>query len=148
MSVLDEIAAILHPMPEPGGVEPEEMYSDACEEVAADRAQTAAYLERAWDAAAAEPLLNAIGAARRRKEQAEEEIRQLLAYGREFTRPRPHTLSDLAAAAGMSVSGVRTGYDHEHVAAVAAAIGRPSRDWRGADPTDPPDLAVQDAAAE
>jgi len=32
----------------------------------------------------------------------------LIAYGRRFTHPRPYKLIDLANAAGMSISGVRT----------------------------------------
>ncbi|GAA2756179.1 hypothetical protein GCM10009872_15390 [Actinopolymorpha rutila] len=35
----------------------------------------------------------------------------MLAYGREFVHPRPYRLIDLASAAGMAVSGVRTAYD-------------------------------------
>lgn len=136
MTTFEEVAAILHPLPEPGSVEPEEMYDDACWAVDNERRQTAEWLESAWDGGDAEPLLNAISQARRRREQAEEDIRRLVAYGREFTRPRPYTLADLAEAAGMSISGVRTCYDHDQVAAVASAIGRPSRDWRATDPTD------------
>lgn len=139
MNVFEEIAAILHPMPGPGTVEPEEVYDDVCEEVGKHRKEMAEALERAWDAADAEPLLNTIGQARARKEAAEEEIRRLIAYGREFTLPRPYTLAHLADAAGMSISGVRTAYDHGHVAAVADAIGRTSREWRAKDPTDPSD---------
>src|SRR5690606_19933856 len=112
MSVFEEIAAILHPMPEPGAVEPEEAYSTVCEEIDEERKETAEALKRAWDAADAEPLLSAIACARARKEAAEEEIRRLIAYGREFTLPRPYTLAHLADAAGMSISGIRTAYDH------------------------------------
>lgn len=137
MTVFEEIAAILNPLPTPGSIEPEDIYNDACWEIDTARKETALALEVAWDAQEAEPLLNAINSARRRKEQAEEEIRLLVAYGREFTRPRPYTLAELAAAAGMSVSGVRTAYDHGQVAAVAEAVGRPGRDWRADDPGDP-----------
>lgn len=139
MTVYEEIAAILHPLPEPGSIEPEDVYNDACWEIDKERRDTAQALEIAWDVDEAEPLLRSLAFARRRKEEAEEEIRLLLAYGREFTRPRPYTLAELAAAAGMSISGVRTAYDHDQVAAVAEAIGRPGRDWRATDPGDPPD---------
>lgn len=138
VTVFEEIAAILHPLPTPGSIEPEDIYNDTCWEIDTERKETALALEMAWDAQEAEPLLNAINSARRRKEQAEEEIRLLVAYGREFTRPRPYTLAELAAAAGMSVSGVRTAYEVGHVAAVAEAVGRPGRDWRAGDPSDPP----------
>ena len=47
-------------------------------------------------------------------------MRRLLAYGREFTRPRPYRLTDLADAAGMSISGVRTAYDADEITHVAA----------------------------
>lgn len=135
----EEIAAILHPLPAPGSIEPEDIYNDVCGEIDKDRQDAVHALEIAWDVEEAEPLLRSITLARRRKEEAEEEIRLLLAYGREFTRPRPYTLAELAAAAGMSVSGVRTAYDHAQVAGVAEAIGRPGRDWRATDPGDSPD---------
>ena len=38
------------------------------------------------------------------------DIRLLLAYAREHVQPRPYRLADLADAAGMSISGVRTAY--------------------------------------
>ncbi|MEV7925444.1 hypothetical protein [Kitasatospora sp. NPDC088779] len=76
-----------------------------------------------------EPLLTAIGIARYRKEQAEGEIRRLIAYGREFTRPRPYKLSDLAAA-GMSNSGIRTAYGPGEVADVEQTLGRAARERR------------------
>lgn len=139
MTTYEEIAAILHPLPAPGSIEPEDVYNDACWEIDKERQDAAQALEIAWDVDESEPLLRSIALARRRKEEAEEEIRLLLAYGREFIRPRPYTLAELAAAAGMSVSGVRTAYDHAQVAAVAEAIGRTGRDWRAIDPSDPPD---------
>ncbi|MGK5673302.1 hypothetical protein ACSNOB_10710 [Micromonospora sp. URMC 106] len=76
--------------------------------------------------------------ARRAKEQAEELIRELLAYGREFVQPRPYTLGDLAAASGMSISGVRTAYGRRDVDAVADATGAKPRDWRAQDPDPEP----------
>jgi hypothetical protein len=50
-------------------------------------------------------------------------MRLLIAYGREFTRPRRYRLEDLARAAGMSISGVRTAYDDNEVAEVARLTG-------------------------
>jgi AraC-like DNA-binding protein len=55
-------------------------------------------------------VLAAIADARTRRDQADRDIRILLAYARELTAPRPYRLADLAAAAGMSLSGVRTAY--------------------------------------
>ena len=55
-------------------------------------------------------LLTALKDARRRKQEADHDIRVLLAYARELTAPRPYRLADLAKAAGTSISGVRTAY--------------------------------------
>jgi hypothetical protein len=37
-------------------------------------------------------------------------MRLLLAYAREIVTPRPYKLADLAQAAGLSISGIRTAY--------------------------------------
>lgn len=75
-----------------------------------------------------DPLLGEIAAARYAMLQAEARMRLLIAYGREFTRPRPYRLEDLARAAGMSISGIRTAYDDDGVAEVAKLTGaRPRR---------------------
>lgn len=55
-------------------------------------------------------LLAALADARRRKDQAARDMRLLLAYAREITAPRPYRLADLAQAAGLSISGIRTCY--------------------------------------
>jgi hypothetical protein len=68
---------------------------------------------------AEDPLLAALADATRRKEQANQQIRLLLAYAREHVQPRPYRLADLAQAAGLSISGIRTAYtqaDIEHAA--------------------------------
>ena len=62
-----------------------------------------------------DPVLAALEDARNRRDQADRDIRILLAYARELTRPRPYRLTDLAAAAGMSISGVRVAYTREHI---------------------------------
>ena len=75
-----------------------------------------------------DPLLGEIAAARDEMLAAEARMRLLIAYGREFTRPRPYRLEDLARAAGMSISGVRTAYDDDEVAEVVRLSGaRPAR---------------------
>jgi hypothetical protein len=75
-----------------------------------------------------DPLLAALADAAQRKQRADRDIRLLLAYARELVQPRPYRLADLAEAAGMSISGVRTGYtqaDTDHAAAVTGgARGR------------------------
>ncbi len=72
----------------------------------------------------ADVLLTALADARQRRDQADRDIRLLLAYAREVVTPRPYRLADLASAAGMSISGVRTAYttaDVDHVTALLAA---------------------------
>lgn len=64
---------------------------------------------------ATDPLLIALAETRRRRDQADADIRMLLAYARELTTPRPYRLADLAQAAGMSISGVRTAYDRSDI---------------------------------
>jgi hypothetical protein len=58
----------------------------------------------------ADPLLAALADAVQRKQQAAKDLRLLLAYAREIVTPRPYRLADLAQAAGISISGVRTAY--------------------------------------
>jgi hypothetical protein len=70
-----------------------------------------------------DPLLTTLAGLRRQRHDLDAAMRRLLAYGREFTRPRPYRLADLADAAGMSISGVRTAYDAEEIAQVADATG-------------------------
>ena len=59
--------------------------------------------------------LSALREARQRKQQADHELRLLIAYAREVVRPRPYRLADLAQAAGMSISGVRVAYNHDDI---------------------------------
>ena len=67
---------------------------------------------------ASDPVLAALRAARARRDQADRDIRILLAYARELATPRPYRLADLAEATGKSLSGVRTAYtDHDVSAA-------------------------------
>jgi hypothetical protein len=62
-----------------------------------------------------DPVLAALKEARNRRDQADHDIRVLLAYARELARPRPYRLTDLAAAAGMSISGVRVACTRQHI---------------------------------
>lgn len=128
---LDDIAAILHPRPEPpdGLAEDDslsEAYSALLAEVSEERQAVIAELEKAW-LNGDDPLLTALKDARRRKEEVETDIRALIAYGREFVRPRAYPLSLLAEAAGMSLSGVRTAYGDKHVDYTAEVTGAETR---------------------
>jgi len=73
----------------------------------------------------ADPLLTALTEARKRKEQADHDIRVLVAYARELVTPRPYRLIDLAQAAGISISGVRTAYDRGDVETAARILTLP-----------------------
>jgi len=128
--LLEDIAAIVHPRPEPpAGValdgDVAEAYSTALAEVSAARTSLMDDLSAAWRAEDTDPLLTALANARARKERAEAEIRALVAYGREVVRPRSYTLNSLAVASGMSFSGVRTVYGEADVH--AARAGREDR---------------------
>jgi hypothetical protein len=70
-----------------------------------------------------DPLLAALADAARRKQRADHEMRPLLAYAREHTRPRPYRLADLAKAAGMSISGIRTAYTKADAQEAAGLTG-------------------------
>ena len=74
-----------------------------------------------------DPLLTLVERAREQMLAAERDLRLLLAYAREFAEPRPYRLEDLARAAGMSISGIRTAYDDDEIAEVAAITGLRAR---------------------
>jgi AraC-like DNA-binding protein len=81
-----------------------------------------------------DPVLAAIEEARNRRDQADRDVRILLAYARELTRPRPYRLIDLAAAAGMSVSGVRTAYTQEDIETARVLDLAAQQRWGGTQP--------------
>ena len=109
----------------------DEAFEAACEDVAQQRREFVENLRLAQDNATDfyefDPLIGEIAAARRDQREAEQRLRLLLAYAREFT-PRPHPLAELARVTGMSTSGVRTAYADTEIAEVTARIGRPGRD--------------------
>jgi hypothetical protein len=72
-------------------------------------------------------FLGQLAALREARDQLDQQIRTYLAYGREFSAPRPYTLASLAEAAGLSISGVRTAYTSADRDAVARALGRGPR---------------------
>jgi hypothetical protein len=78
-------------------------------------------------------LLAALADARRRRDQADRNMRLLLAYAREITAPRPYRLADLAEAAGMSISGIRIAYTPDDISrAVRLLDGSPQRHLQAA----------------
>ncbi len=129
----DHVAALLHPLPRPPRRR-DDAYEEARHQVEQEREETAEQLRTAWEEAGADPVLSTLAGLRRQQVETEATIRALLAYAREYAHPRPYTLVDLADAAGMSFSGVRTAYHDDEVAEVAARTGvRPPRRRRGPD---------------
>jgi hypothetical protein len=58
------------------------------------------------------------------KKAADEQIRLLLAYGRVYVTPRPHTLETLGQAADLTPSGVSRAFGAKEILAVGDLIGR------------------------
>lgn len=127
--IITDLAALANPMPDRpnGGADADEVWQMMCDDVGSEREafeqRLQVVLEFDDDNHYPDPLLHEIAAARNAMLEAEVQMRLLIAYGREFTRPRPYRLEDLARAAGMSISGVRTAYDANEVAEVARRTG-------------------------
>ncbi|MGW0087260.1 hypothetical protein [Streptomyces sp. NPDC003393] len=85
---------------------------------------------KTWGAAQAEhgpdydPLLASLEDLVAIKKAADEQIRLLLAYGRVYVTPRPHTLETLGEAAGLTPSGVSRAFGAKEVLAVGDLTGR------------------------
>jgi hypothetical protein len=132
MHPIEELAALRHPMPEPGTVTPEDCYPDACEQVEEQRKNDAFGLEAAGQELQTDPLLLALDDLKTQKEAVDNRIRQLLAYAREFQGSRPYGLEELARRARYSTFGVRTAYGETEIRQVVTQIGRePNRPRRG-----------------
>ena len=113
-----DIAALLNPMPAhdgEGDESEEESYAHAAEEAWREREEMAEELRTGWSEGDIDPLLSTLASLRNRRLQLEADMRLLIAYGRRFVYPRPYKLIDLAGAAGMSISGVRTAYDTDEI---------------------------------
>ncbi|MBN9747796.1 hypothetical protein DMP23_43055 [Amycolatopsis sp. A1MSW2902] len=134
--MIDDLVDIVYPLPDSPGADADEHERDGygawLDEVVEQRERfeqnlrMAERFERIEDPRY-DALLAEIGAARRERLDAEARMRMLVAYGREFIKPQPYQLKDLAAAAGMSISGTRSSYTVEDIAAVARRIGRQPR---------------------
>jgi hypothetical protein len=74
-----------------------------------------------------DPLLAELAWCRAQILEMERRIGLLLAYGREFVRPQPYQLKTLAAAAGLSISGVRIAYDEDEIGVVEQILGEKPR---------------------
>lgn len=128
---IDDILDIVLPIPEsaPAGAdEPTRASREAVREEVVRQREIFERFLRVSDAGGAEPhgdiLVNEIDRARTEMREAEDRMRMLIAYGREFIAPQPYPLKMLAAAAGMSISGTRGAYTDDEVREVADRIGR------------------------
>jgi AraC-like DNA-binding protein len=117
-----EIAALLNPLPVPES--DEEAAEIPFGQLEEELEEQAASMRVAWEDGGVDPLLSSLEHLRQRRLRLEADMRLLIAYGRRFTHPRPYKLIDLANAAGMSISGVRTAYDDEEVDQAAQILGR------------------------
>lgn len=122
------VAAILEPPPP--GTNDDGEYDDWLANVE-NRAATIQFLTREHATNDGEdPLLHSLERLHRQRDELQQQMKHLVAYMREHIKPRPYTLEQVAAAAGLSVSGTRTYYDSddvrtldEHIAEVKQAIG-------------------------
>ncbi|GIH99352.1 hypothetical protein [Planobispora takensis] len=125
--LLNDLAAICYPEP----AFPEEDQTPPAERDAARAGTEEARAAFLAQLAAAEegsgpdfdPLLNTLGNLVAIKKDADEKIRLLLAYGRIYTTPRPHTLEALGQAAGLTPSGVSRAFGAEEILQVGDRTG-------------------------
>jgi hypothetical protein len=143
--IYEAVAAIMHPMPDRDDFAAanehlpaddlslifDEVWTTAHQEREAnladlrDNAEHSAEHDEEYD-----PLLDQIRNCREQMLAAEHRMRLLVAYAREFVRPQPYQLRELAHAAGLSISGVRIAYDLDEVEEVAQRTGdKPRRAW-------------------
>jgi len=118
-----DIATLLNPIPVPADDTDDDWGPP--DQVFQEREDAAESLRLAWSEGEYDPLLSTLENLRGQRLRLEAEMRMLIAYGRCFTHPRPYKLIDLANAAGMSISGVRTAYEAEEIGQVADILGRP-----------------------
>ncbi|WP_327341133.1 hypothetical protein [Streptomyces europaeiscabiei] len=136
MLLIDELAAVLCPLPEPGSVIPEEAFPDAYEAAERERSEYASNLEAASLGIEADPLILALEEARAQREAADRRVRLVLAYAREFQPASRYPLRELGPASGYTPSGVTTAYDAQQIELVQSRIHRaPRRPVPGEDPS-------------
>lgn len=126
--IFTDLANLTHPLPDHPGEDADsgelDGWSACCDEVMKQREELEQNLRLSWEHQDDyDPLLSEINAARAAMIEAEKRMRLLIAYGREYIEPRPYKLDDLARAAGMSISGVRTAYDDEEIIEVSRLTG-------------------------
>lgn len=126
--LLDDIVALVLPDPEPGEFDDDDAYQSARERNDGYRAEMLEELRLRRDDAgeAYDPLIHQIVAASTAASMANATLRRLVAYAREVAQPQ-RELGQLAAAAGKSVSGIRTFYRPADVLLARQLTGRAPR---------------------
>jgi len=125
-----EIAALLNPLPAPPADQDSDddsdyAYGHLVDDIWQERDETAKSLRINWTEQGTDPLLVTLAGLRQQRLRLEAQMRLLIAYGRCFVHPRPYKLIDLANAAGMSISGIRTAYDADQLEQAAEILDRP-----------------------
>jgi hypothetical protein len=123
--VCADVAALLNPLPGYGAEDSPDSSEASTDYILQEREELAESLRNSWSYEDVDPVLSTLTGLRSQRLRLEAEMRLLIAYGRHFTHPRPYKLIDLANAAGMSISGVRTAYEPEEIDQVAEILGRP-----------------------
>ena len=123
--IFDQVAALVHPpTPPQRGEEPTTASEVAAAEVERRRADTAASLRAAWDSGDVDPLLAEVHRARQDKYEADQRLRLLVAFAREYVSPRPYPAAVLAEAAGLANhSSIRSFYGDNEIDAVGEITG-------------------------
>ncbi|QKZ24287.1 hypothetical protein [Streptomyces chartreusis] len=75
---------------------------------------------RAWGE---DPLLHALEASCRRRDEIDEDIRLLITLGREFVSPRPYDYATLARASGLTQYLVRKAYGAQDIECIRHVTG-------------------------
>lgn len=97
-----------------------------------------------------DPLLHALDTARRRRVEAEEDVRLLITLGREFISPRPCEYCALSRASGLSEYLVRrcySGQDVESVQQITGLMAHTVAPGPAPAPNTDPDPGLGDGAA-
>ncbi|HLU73608.1 MAG TPA: hypothetical protein VKZ82_15555 [Nonomuraea sp.] len=120
-----ELAKILAPIPaqQPGEPDPDytKRYKTATDQ---HRALASELILSARAADLDDPVLARLNELSTQRQEIQQQIRLIIAYGREFVRPEPYKLKSLADAARLSISGVRGIYSLTDTATIATRIGR------------------------
>jgi hypothetical protein len=136
--IYEAVAAIMHPLPDAedfaadnphlSAADLDLVFGDRLAAAVRERESVVAEMREQADLAHGtgshgDPLLAELASCREQMLHFERRMRLLIAYAREYVRPQPYQLKDLARAAGMSISGVRIAYDEDEVREVGELTG-------------------------